>query len=162
MEVLFLTDSFAPHAGGTAVVFHEWCKRLSPTPVTVITRSYAGHRQVDDGAPFRALRVPFLNIPKIRMPWMWLLIFLRAFVWLLFSRRQGVVIHAGQILETGFGAYLLSRMFNVPFVVHTFAEELNHYAKRGWTRRLMSRILMYSTMSVAVYPVLAALAGKTW
>ncbi|CAN0321939.1 unnamed protein product, partial [Phaeothamnion confervicola] len=70
----------------------------------------------------------------------WLFIFLAGLVSLLKDRRK-VMIHAGQILETGVAALVLSRLFAVPYVVHVYGEEINHYAKRGFTKRLMRRVL---------------------
>src|SRR5207249_7712222 len=51
------------------------------------------------------------------------------------------VVHAGQILETGLTALRLWRRFGIPYVVHTYGEEINSYSRFRFTRAWMRRVL---------------------
>ena len=138
-RLLLLTDKFAPHRGGTAVVYTEWCRRLREE-VTVLTCALPGTdwQSFDRQVPFRVERVPFLNVPKVRFPLAWAWMHLRA-PGLRAVRPE--VLHAGQVLETGLSCLSLKRRFRLPLVVHTYGEEIQHYRQRRLPRKWMTRVL---------------------
>ncbi len=138
-SVIAVTDKFAPHAGGTAVVWTEYCRRWPLEAVRVITRRFPGSTAIDRQEPYRIQRVPYLDVPKLRMPLLWAGLFgrtLRECV-----RQRPDVLHCGQILETGLYAPWLKRRFGIPYCVHVYGEELSAYARRPRTRRWMQRVL---------------------
>jgi len=139
-RLLLLTDKFAPHRGGTAVVYTEWCRRLREE-VTVLTCALPGTdwQSFDRQVPFRVERVPFLNVPKVRFPLAWAWMHLRA-PGLVRAVRPDV-LHAGQVLETGLSCLSLKRRFRLPLVVHTYGEEIQHYRQRRLPRKWMTRVL---------------------
>jgi phosphatidylinositol alpha-1,6-mannosyltransferase len=143
LNVILLTDSFAPHFGGSALLYYEWSQRLADLPLNVITRDYPGAAEFDRSQNYRVTRVPFIDIPKLRIPLVWLFIFFRAFASLLKGSKDTVII-AGQVLETGLTAYVLSRIFGVPYIVQTFSEELNGYGRWTLTRQLMRMVLNHA------------------
>ncbi|MDH7568012.1 MAG: glycosyltransferase family 4 protein [Armatimonadota bacterium] len=138
--MLLLTDKFAPHRGGTAVVYTEWCRRLG-SAVTVLTCAVPGAdwRAFDAAAPFPVVRVPFINIPKLRYPLVWAAIYRKAHRLVRLCHPH--VLHAGQVLETGLTCVALKRRFDIPFVVHLHGEEVRHYAGHPLTRRMVCRVL---------------------
>ena len=138
-RLLLLTDKFAPHAGGTAVIYRQWCDRLPPAAVHVCTCWFPGWKEFDASRSYRIDRVPFINIPKLRMPLVWAGI--RGLAVGLARRDQPGVVHAGQILETGLTALMLKRRFGVPYVVHTYGEEVNYYSRWRVTRNWMREVL---------------------
>ncbi len=148
VQVLFVTDKFAPHRGGTAVVYAEWCKRFPPNSVRVLTTEFPGWRDADLRRTYPVHRVPFLDIPKVRMPLVWFQLFLRAVREL--GRTRACVLHCGQILETGWYAPWLKRRFGVPYIVHTYGEELSAYARSPRLRSQMCRVLAEAAGVTAV------------
>jgi len=138
-RLLLLTDKFAPHTGGTAVIYRHWCDRLPPGAIRVCTCWFPGWREFDAACPYRVHRVPFLNIPKLRFPLVWAAILVDAARRVREYRPQ--VIHAGQILETGLTALYLRRRFAIPYVVHTYGEEINTYSRLRSTRAWMRAVL---------------------
>ncbi len=139
MRTLLLTDKFAPHAGGTAVVWSEYCKRWPPESVRVLTRWYPGCEDYDRRHAYSIVRLPYLNIPKIRMPLLWLRLFAGAVREC--RRHPPDLIHCGQILETGGYAHWINRRFGVPYMIHTYGEELNNFGRKPRPRQRMQRIL---------------------
>jgi phosphatidylinositol alpha-1,6-mannosyltransferase len=65
--------------------------------------------------------------------------------------RRPDLIHAGQILETGLAALLFRRKYGIPYVVHTYGEEINYYARweltRGWMRAVLREAAAVTTIS---------------
>src|SRR5713101_8419024 len=101
-RLLLLTDKFAPHTGGTAVIYRQWCDRLPPAAVRVCTCWFPGWREFDRSRAYSIRRVPYIDIPKVRMPLVWACLLGEG---LRVGRRdQPDVVHAGQILETGLTA----------------------------------------------------------
>jgi phosphatidylinositol alpha-1,6-mannosyltransferase len=139
MSALVLTDKFAPHPGGTSVVWTEWCRRWPTDHVSVVTRRFPGSDEFDRGQAYRINRVPFLDVPKIRMPLLWVRLFLRTVSELRHTRPT--VLQIGQVLETGWYAPWLRRRFGVPYVVHTYGEELNAYARSPRLQRRIRAVL---------------------
>jgi phosphatidylinositol alpha-1,6-mannosyltransferase len=146
--MLLLTDKFAPHPGGTAVIYRQWCDRLPPETVRVLTCWFPGWREFDASRPYRIERVPFVNIPKLRMPLVWAGLCAQA----LKTARAAPppVVHVGQILETGLTALLLRRRYGTPYVVHTYGEEINYYHRFRSTRAWMRTVLRHASAVTSI------------
>jgi len=138
-SVLLTTDKFAPHAGGSAVVYTEWCKRWPAERVRVITREYPGGAEFDAKQAFGVVRVPYLDIPKVRMPLLWLRLFLATLRE--FRVHRPDVFHCGQVLDVGGYAPWMKRRFGVPYVVHLHGEELAHFVRRPSSERRLRTVL---------------------
>lgn len=142
-----VTDKFAPHAGGTSVLWTEWCRRWPPEAVRVVTRQFLGWQEFDKGQLYSISRVPYVNIPKARMPITWLLLFAQT---VRECRRRPDVLQCGQILETACYAPWLKKRYGVRFVVHTYGEELSAYARNPRLCRLMQRTLAAADAVTAI------------
>jgi phosphatidylinositol alpha-1,6-mannosyltransferase len=136
---LLVTDKFAPHAGGTAVVWTEWCRHWPAQSLHVVTRRFPGWREFDCRQRYSVSRVPFLDVPKLRMPLLWFRLLARTAAEC--RRQHPEVLHCGQILETGMGAPWLKRKYGVPYLLHTYGEELSIYCRRPRLRGHLCRIL---------------------
>jgi len=149
MRCLLITDKFAPHRGGTAVVYTEWCRRLRDG-VTVLTCAVPGTdwRGFDAAAPFHVVRVPFTNIPKVRYPLVWARLYLAARR--LMAAAPADVLHAGQVLETGLAGAALKRRYGVPLVVHAYGEEIACYRRSRLAARCLQRVLHAADAITAV------------
>ena len=138
-SLLLVTDKFAPHAGGTAVIYTQWAERLPADRLRVLTTEFPGWREYDADRLYSIERVPFTDIPKLRWPLVWWRLYRAAFRQA--PRLENPVVHCGHVLETGFIGYQLKRKYGIPFVVHTYAEELTGYGRKPLARRWMQRIL---------------------
>lgn len=127
---LVLTDKFAPHCGGTALYWTQVVLDWPRDAFQVVTRDLPGGRDFDRKNSLPVVRIPFLDIPKVRMPLLWTRMFLRA-IWVL-VRRQVNAVHCTQLVESGIYGPLLARIFNVPFLLTFHGEELNQYLRVHW------------------------------
>lgn len=135
MKTLVSTSKFAPHAGGTAVVWTEWCRYWPAQDLTVIAPRLPGCEAFDRAQAYRVIRCSYPDVPKIRMPWLWLHQGVRCSLeaW----RRPPELVHYGHIFENGWIGPWLGR----PYMVHTYAEELVLARRLPWLRRLVGRVL---------------------
>ncbi len=148
-QILLLTDKYAPHTGGTAVILPVPVVNVCWHPlICVFTCWFAGWQEFDASQAYSIRRVPYIDIPKVRMPLVWMLIRREAFK---ASRHSPPdVIHAGQILETGLTALKLKERFGIPYVVHTYGEEINAYSHNRITREWMSRVLQNASAVTSI------------
>lgn len=109
-----VSDKFAPHPGGTAVVMSNWCLRWPSEQVRVVTHKPEGWRSWE--APFAIRRVG--RWPRLRALSQWLGLWLRAFQECRAFRPD--LIHLGQITGTSYFAPFTG----LPYVVHLHGEEL--------------------------------------
>jgi hypothetical protein len=127
VNVVVVTDKFAPHAGGSAVVWGEWCRRWPAASVRVVAPMAPGWRQYDQAQNFSIRRVWYpAAVPKVRMPALWLGL-AAGLLWEC-GRAKPDLIHCGQILETGAYMPWLSRLQRVPYAIHIYGEEVAVYA----------------------------------
>lgn len=142
-KMLLITDKFGPHTGGTAVIYSNWCCRMDPQEVVVLTCPLPwapGWKEFDSEQNFRIYRVPFINIPKIRMPLVWLfLLFAAPFV---IMKERPTIIHSGHAIETGFACAIMKWLFRRKYVVHTYGEEIKWYSSGKY--RALRQVLVWA------------------
>jgi phosphatidyl-myo-inositol dimannoside synthase len=161
VSALVVTDKFAPHPGGTSVVWTEWCRCWPGRAVRVVTREFPGWQEFDRRQRYAVTRVPCLDVPKLRMPLVWLRLFARTAREC--CRKRPQVVHCGQILETGWYAPWLKRWFGVPYIIHTYGEELSTYGGNprllGWMQRVLAGASAVTTISAHSESLLHRVAG---
>ena len=138
-KVVVSTNKFAPHVGGTSTVWTQWCRFWPARQLTVIAPGLPGCGDFDREALYRVLRCHYPDIPKIRMPWLWTRQAL-TLIWECLRRRPDL-IHFGQIFENGFMGPLLKRWLGIPYMLHTYGEELSLARRVPHLNRLVSRVL---------------------
>ncbi|MBD3184340.1 glycosyltransferase [Candidatus Poribacteria bacterium] len=148
-KMLLVTDKFGPHKGGTAIVYSNWCSLMNPKDIVVLTcrlPSAPEWREFDNQQRFKIYRVPFINIPKIRMPLAWIfMLFVMPFILI---KEKPQIIHAGQVLETGWFCILINKIFNKKYVVHTYGEEITYYSVgKG---RFLKKALIWSIVKADI------------
>lgn len=145
--MLVVTDKFAPHAGGTAVLWSNWCNNWDASAFTVITSRYSNSSDYDGRVPYPIIRTSYLDIPKIRMPHLWFNLFLRC----VYECRRGQdLLHSAQILETGLYAPWIKRRYGTRYIVHTYGEELKVYSRNPRLLKRMQSVLRYADAVTAV------------
>lgn len=145
---LLLTDKFLPQPGGSQLYLGRVYERLRNVSTSVVTRSAPGARTFDHAYPVPVRRIPFVDVPKARMPLLWASLFARAGAAAL-TRGVGEV-HCGQLLETGGSGWLLHRLTGRPYAVYTYGEEVQVYAWGRRTRAWLTRVLDSAFAVVAV------------
>lgn len=139
MKVLVVTDKFAPHRGGTAVVWEKWCQHWPAESLTVIAPLTPKCKEFDASVDYRVVRVWYPDIPKIRIPLLCLLLFLRALIECVINRP--VLIHCGQVFETGPVGLVARKLYGIPYAIHTYGEELLMARRSSWLHKLVSLVL---------------------
>lgn len=139
MRVLLITDKSLPWQGGTCVIYHNVYRRLPAGSVTVLTRAYADAAEVDATAGYAIHRVPYVDIPKVRMPLLWLR--LAGAAPSVIRKVAPEQIHCGQALETGWIGLWIKRRKGLPYIVHTYLEELTTYSRKALSRTMLQRVL---------------------
>lgn len=138
-RLLLLTDKFAPHQGGTAVIYREWCDRFPPGSIEVCTCAAPHAAAFDRTAPYSVRRVAFPDLPKVRMPLAWWGIARDAEA--AAHKQRPDVLHAGQIIETGLATRRLALRLGVPYFIHCYGEEIHYWNRFPLTRSWMRAIL---------------------
>jgi phosphatidylinositol alpha-1,6-mannosyltransferase len=138
-----VTSKFAPHSGGTAVVWGNWCNHWPAEQLTVIAPRCPGWQEYDRSVGFRIIRLGYPDIPKLRMPLLWLFLCART-LWECW-RRPPELIHYVHVFENGFFAPLVKRFFGIKYWTHTCGEELVFAQRFGWLQRLVSWVLRESS-----------------
>jgi len=137
--MIAVVSKFAPHAGGTATVWTEWCKRCPRERLLIIAPYEQGCQEFDQAQKFQIIRIRYPDIPKIRMPLLWLFLGLRA-CWEALWRRP-VLIHFQQVFENASWGPLIKFLFKVPYIVHVYGEELVLARRHGWLDSWVRRVL---------------------
>lgn len=128
-KLLFLVDSFLPHAGGSRVYYFNLLKNLVsayPDEVTVLTKKVPGWEEFDHTELNNSLRVirsgkplpnmKYQHLPKIVLPLA------------LAAKHIAVgkydVIHAGDLYPQGVIAMWFRQFFGIPYVAYAHGEEI--------------------------------------
>jgi len=128
-EVLFIADSFLPHAGGSRVYYFNLYKRLADKMglrINVLTKKVVGWKEFDDAQSsenFRIMRrfkpLPTWNysqLPKGLLP------FPNA-LWRTLIGHQPI-LHAGDLFPPGLMCLSIKRLLNTPYLVYCHGEEI--------------------------------------
>jgi len=126
MKILWITDGFLPHLGGSLILYYHTIKCLPPGEVTVLTKRRPGWREFDarETIPikrgfFKELSIhPLLNEIPLYVEMMAL-----GAYWSL--RLRPDVIVCGEVLPTGLVGRMLSLASGAPYLVYIHGEEVN-------------------------------------
>ncbi len=139
MKVLVVTNKFAPHRGGTAVVWEEWCKHWPSENLVVIAPVMPGAKIFDRSVAFRVVRVWYPDVPKLRVPFLCFMLALRTLLECLLNRPS--LIHCGHVFENGPVGLIAKGLLGIPYCIHTYGEELILASRSRSLRGLVSWIL---------------------
>lgn len=142
LGVYIVASKFAPHAGGTAVVWTNWCCHWPASQITVVAPKVAGYKQFDALQGYRILRCGYPDIPKIRMPWLWLN--QAATMAAICLKKRPALVHLSHVFENGFLGPLLKRYLGIPYFLHTYGEELQFALRFPWLRNQVARALKHA------------------
>lgn len=143
-RIAIITDKFAPHSGGTAVIYTHWAQILGPERAVVLTCRTKGDRAYDESHPMPVWRVPFFDIPKLRMPLLYLTFFL-ATPWFLLKFRPRMVV-LGQMVELGALGWFWCRLFGVPYLVHGYGEDITVNSLKPLARAHLRHVMRHAAV----------------
>jgi len=138
-KALIVAGKFAPHAGGTAVVWTEWCRCWPAEEIQVVVPRIPHCQEFDRLQPYPIVRVAYPDIPKLRMPALWGLLGVRAGQLILKERPQ--VLHLQHVFENGPWGLVFKRLLGIPYWIHTYGEELTLVRRFPWLERLVRKVL---------------------
>lgn len=136
---LVVVSKFAPHAGGTATVWTEWCRHWPAQAFTVVAPAISGSELFDKTQPYRIVRIAYPDIPKLRMPLLWLFLAARGAAMCLW--RRPAVVHFQHVFENAFWGPFLRALLGVPYWVHIYGEELPYAGRYPWLKRWVRFVL---------------------
>lgn len=157
-SVLVVSSKFAPHMGGTAVVWSNWCRHWPSEGLTVIAPRQNGDRLFDEQQPYRIIRCGFPDFPKVRMPALWLNQALRLAEQCL--RHRPDLIHFSHVFENGFMGPLLKRLLGIPYFIHAYAEELVYARNHVYLKALVGRVLRDAAGVTSISKFTSGLLGE--
>jgi len=145
MNLVLMSDSFLPHAGGSRVYYYNLYRHLTeqfPDQVTVLTKKVPGWKKFDQqasGEGFRIIRrsrpLPnwkYHQLPKIIFP------LAQAFR---FVRSHAVdLVHVGDLFPQGVIAMGLRKTYGTPYLVYCHGEEITQTDHRRYQPRLRDSI----------------------
>jgi phosphatidyl-myo-inositol dimannoside synthase len=145
MKILFLTDSFLPHAGGSRVYYYNLYSRLvqlHPDQVTVLTKKVPGWRQFDNSIShdrFRIIR-HFRPLPTLQIAQLPKIVFPLAEAFFQVLRGGMNLVHTGDLYPPGVVALCLKRAFGIPFVAYCHGEDFTLLDSRRYQPRVRNHI----------------------
>jgi phosphatidylinositol alpha-1,6-mannosyltransferase len=145
MNILFLTDYYLQHAGGSLVYYNNLLTRFVPQyaeRVTVLTKKVPGWQEFDRRESSDALRIlrsfsplpdwKVYQYPKALLP-------LASAVKQLLRQRIDVV-HVGDLFPQGVVGLVLKQLFGMPYIIYVHGDEIAQTDKRRFQPILRNRI----------------------
>jgi phosphatidylinositol alpha-1,6-mannosyltransferase len=154
VKVLFICDSFLPHAGGARVYYWNLYKNLAlarGADVTVLTKKVPGWQdfdRVESGDHLRIVRCgtpleswKYHEWPRILVP------LLRAVP--LLARQQFDLIHFGDLYPPGVLSLFFKRVLKKPYVAYCHGEEITQTDLRRYQPRVRNAVFREAEVVVA-------------
>ncbi len=126
MKHLFLTGVFAPPLeGGSVVYVHNVISRMPPDDVLLYTCSRIGSSAFDQTQAYRILRSRhswsnFSKLARLRVIISWL-----PNLVVVMLKEKPQILHACDFMIAGIVAYLLGKLFDRPYILYSYGEELS-------------------------------------
>ncbi len=125
MRILFLTDDYLPHHGGSRVYYHELLSRLEQHDILVLTRQRRGDADFDSKQSYQIQRCKLESanwLRPIRLQFLPLYFNLLSNTIRLCRSFKPDIIFAGELVPTGPVAALIAQYKKTPLLVFTHAE----------------------------------------
>jgi len=145
MNLLFLSDSFPPHAGGSRVYYYHLYRHLTeqfPDKVTVLTKIVPGWQEFDRLSSTESLRIirqfrplpdwKYYQLPRLLPP------LAQAFRFV--ASHPVDLVHAGDLFPQGVIAMWLKRVFGVPYFAYSHGEEITQTDRCRYQPRVRDAI----------------------
>ncbi len=153
MRLLWLTDDYLPHFGGSRVYYHELISHLgSDIDVTVLTKHRNGDAAFDTRQSYSIKRchlepAHWLRPLRLQFITLYCSLFFQGFK--LMRRQKPECIVAGELLPTGLVGLLLAWFYKCPLIVFTHAEGPATLARTRLQSRLARWVVRHADAVVA-------------
>ncbi len=137
MKVLLLAENWPPRVGGIENYLTNIARHLEGVEVTVVAPKARGHNQAtglkDRGGVFRKR----FFWPLVRPAW------LPLFVWLHWRAKKEKydAVLCGKALFEGLAGYYLKKRLGIPYVVFTYAMEVEKWSRTPRERKKLIKVL---------------------
>jgi len=150
MKILWMTDDFLPHYGGSRLLYFHTMKHFPPGEVTVLTKRRPGWREFDAREKLCIERGFFATLPG-RPPFSMLPVYAEMFArgMRAMARGRADVIVCGEIFPTACVGRVLGALWRAPYVVYVHGEELGVLKRLRTGRRVMQSLLRNAGAVVA-------------
>ncbi len=142
MKILWLTDDFLPHYGGSRLLYFHTIAHFPPGEIRLITKRRPGWRDFDRREGLSVERGFFPSLPG-RPPFSMLGVYAEMFMRgarAMVRHRPGAVV-CGEIFPTACVGRALGRIWRVPYVVYVHGEEVSVLKRLGAAGGIMRSIL---------------------
>jgi len=154
-RILFLTDSFSPHAGGSREYYYNILRELvalGGAEVVVLTKKVPGWELFDQKHSssvslrirrrFKPLKsYKYGELPKGILP------FFQA-LWRTW-RDSPEIIHAGDLYPPGLIAWIINKVTGIPYVIYSHGEEITQTDRFRYQPRARDRIYKGAAIVIA-------------
>ena len=153
-EILFLTDSFLPHAGGSRVYYFNLYKRLADKlglRVRILTKKVEGWQEFDQAQASENLQITrrfkplatwrYSELPKGVLP-------LPETLWRTLKGHHPV-LHAGDLFPPGLICLALKKLLRTPYLAYCHGEEITQTDRYQNQPRIRDRIYRSANAIVA-------------
>ncbi|HLC99907.1 hypothetical protein A2841_03860 [Candidatus Kaiserbacteria bacterium RIFCSPHIGHO2_01_FULL_48_10] len=142
---LLVTLEYPPHVGGVSVYYDHIVKQFPFGSIAVLTVDEEGRgRRVGDSATVYRRKL----ISKSRFFWPKWLPMMKHIRDIVQKERIGL-IHAGQVLPIGTAAFILNRLFKIPYIVYCHGMDIMLASSHPRKKRLVRQILARAKFVVA-------------
>ena len=145
VRILFLTDSFSPHAGGSREYYYNLYRELvasDTSRVVILTKKVPGWHTFDAKHSSPSFRIhrrlkplkswKYMELPKGIFPFF-------QTAWQILRDRPDM-IHAGDLYPQGLIAWIMSRLSGIPYVMFAHGEEITQTDCYRYQPRIRDRI----------------------
>lgn len=154
MNILFASDSYLPHAGGSRVYYHNIYRRLAGglgQRVTVLTTEVPGCEAFDAAARSESFQIvrrfgPLRSWKYYRIDQFLLPCYCTVRI---FRQKRPDMLHVGDLYPQGAVAMTLKKVFGVPYAVYCHGEEITQMERHRSDRRLRDAIYGSADLVIA-------------
>lgn len=152
MKILLVTEQFPPLIGGAAVYFYNIFKRFSLDEVIVYTAKRKNAADFDREQKLRIIRgwiwgKPFslFHISSLIGP-----IYLGIALFRCILKEKVDIIHCGTVHPFAAYGLFFRRFFGIPYIVHTFGEEIMMLQRNRFKKKVISHLLINANKVIVI------------
>jgi phosphatidylinositol alpha-1,6-mannosyltransferase len=154
MNILFLSDCFLPHAGGSRVYYYNLYSRWAagyPDRVTLLTKKVPGWETFDRSIPQGSLQIirHFRPLPDLSAKHLPKIVFPLAEAIGRTLCKKIDMVHSGDLYPQGVISMCLKRMFGIPYLAYCHGEDITLTENRRYQRRVRNKIYFEADAVVA-------------
>lgn len=136
-KTLIISLEYSPSIGGVATYVSQLAASLPPELIVVLAPPLPKHQQEASPAPLHRVIRESLYFPKFLWP-RWLKLFF--VVKKLVKQERIEIIHVHHVLPVGYVAYLIKKIYGIPYIIFSHGTDIAFAAKTKRKRTLLVRV----------------------